>query len=254
MTQALIQVYTDQAALANAGVDLFIALAQEAISSRGKFSVALSGGSTPKQLYADLAEPGIQNQLAWESIHLFFGDERHVKPDHPDSNYRMVQETLFSKVSLPEANIHRVRTEMDARLAAFDYEERLRVFFDLPWPQFDLLLLGMGADGHTASLFPKTAGLNEEHRWFIAQQVPSQDSWRLTLTKNAINAARQIVVLVSGLSKAEILAEVLTGPHQPAQKPIQMIKPVDGKMMWMIDGDAASQLPDLLTNQGGLSS
>lgn len=244
MMNTSIQVYADQSALSRAGVDLFVALAQKAIHAQGKFSVALSGGSTPKQLYAGLAEPAIQDHLNWENIHLFFGDERHVLPEHPDSNFRMVQEVLISKVSLPTENIHRVRTEMDARLAAFDYEEELRAFFDGGWPKFDLLLLGMGADGHTASLFPKTAGLNEEYRWFIANQVATQNVWRLTLTKNAINAARQIVVMVSGQSKASMLAEVLSGPDQPEQKPIQMVSPVDGEMIWMIDRDAASQLPD----------
>lgn len=246
MTSASIQVYADQTTLAQAGVDLFIDLAQEAIHTRGKFSVALSGGSTPKHLYTGLAEPEVQNQLAWDKIYLFFGDERYVLPDDPDSNFRMVHETLFSKVALPETNIHRVRTELDARLAAFDYEEQLRAFFEDLFPKFDLVLLGMGPDGHTASLFPKTAGLNEEFRWFIAHQVPTQDAWRLTLTKNAINAARQIVVLISGQSKAAMLSEVLTGPHQPIQKPIQLISPVDGAMTWMIDRDAACLLPDSL--------
>lgn len=246
MTSNSIQVYADQSALSRAGVELFVALGQESIQTKGKFTVALSGGSTPKQLYADLAAPEIQDHLNWENIHLFFGDERHVLPNHPDSNYRMVQEVLFSKVSLPAENIHRVRTELDARLAAFEYEEELRVFFDGGWPKFDLLLLGMGTDGHTASLFPNTAGLNEEHRWFIAHQVPSQDVWRLTLTKNAINAAVQIVVMVSGQSKAPMLVDVLTGPYQPTQKPIQMISPVDGKMVWLFDCDAASQLPNAL--------
>lgn len=243
---ASIQVHADQTSLARAGADLFINLAQEAIHTQGKFSVALSGGSTPKQLYAGLASPEIQDQLFWKNIYLFFGDERHVLPNHPDSNYRMVQETLFSKVPLPETNIYRVRTELDARLAAFEYEDKLRAFFDGSWPKFDLLLLGMGTDGHTASLFPNTAGLNEAHRWFIAHQVPSQEAWRLTLTKNAINAARQIIVLVSGQSKAAMLSEVLTGPNNPAQKPIQLISPVDGEMIWMIDRDAASQLPAAL--------
>lgn len=248
MTMASLQVHADPTTLARAAADLFIALAQESIQTKGRFSVALSGGSTPKQMYAELAAPELKDQLSWANIHLFFGDERHVLPDDPQSNFRMVQETLFSKVSLPAGNIHRVRTESDARLAAFDYEEELRAFFNLPWPQFDLLLLGMGADGHTASLFPKTAGLNEEHRWFIAHQVPSQDGWRLTLTKNAINAACQIVVLVSGQSKAEMLAEVLTGPSDPWEKPIQHIQPVDGEMLWLLDRDAASQLPDALMN------
>jgi len=248
---ANIQVYADQTALAGAAVDLFMATAQESLQARGTFSVALSGGSTPKQMYAGLAAPELQEKLPWQQVHLFFGDERHVLPDHPDSNYRMVAEALISKVPLPAENVHRVKTEMDARLAAFDYEEVLRGFFDSPWPKFDLLLLGMGADGHTASLFPNTAGLNEEQRWFIANSVPSKDAWRLTLTKNAINAARKIAVLISGKSKAEMLAKVLTGPADPWQRPIQMISPVDGELLWLLDQEAASGLPD--TDQGSLA-
>lgn len=248
---ANIQVYADQTALAKAAVDLFIETVQKSIQARGTFSVALSGGSTPKQMYTSLAAPELQEQLPWQQIHLFFGDERHVLPDHPDSNYRMVAESLFSKVPLPAENVHRVKTESDARLAAFDYEEELRGFFDDPWPRFDLLLLGMGADGHTASLFPQTAGLNEEHRWFIANPVPSKDAWRLTLTKNAINAARRIVVLVSGRSKADMLAKVLTGPADPWQRPIQLISPVEGEMLWLLDRAAASGLLD--ADQGSLA-
>jgi len=248
MAQPAIQVYSDRTKLSEAAVDLFVSLAHEAVNTQGSFTVALSGGSTPKQLYAGLAEPELEGRIPWGDIHLFFGDERHVLPNHPDSNFRMVQETLISKVPLPMENVHRVRTESDARLAAFEYEEELRSFFQQPWPNFDLLLLGMGTDGHTASLFPNTMGLNEEHRWFIAHQVPEHAIWRLTLTKNAINAARRIVVLVSGESKAKMLAKVLTGPYNPAQTPIQLVNPVAGELLWMIDRAAASQLPDGLIN------
>ncbi len=246
MHTGAIQVFPDKAALTGAAVDLFISLAQRAIAERGSFSVALSGGSTPEALYTRLAEPGLQDQLSWADIHLFFGDERYVLPDHPESNFRMVQGALLSQVDIPGENVHRVKTEMDVRLAAFDYEEQLRAHFSDPWPRFDLVLLGMGADGHTASLFPHTAGVNEEHRWFIANQVPSHDVWRLTLSKHAINAGRQIVVLVSGSSKADMLSEVLTGPHEPMEKPIQLVSPVQGEMTWLVDRDAASQLPDKL--------
>jgi 6-phosphogluconolactonase len=181
--------------------------------------------------------------LPWDDIHFFFGDERHVPADHPDSNFRMVQEVFFSKIPILKDNIHRVKTEMDVRLAAFAYEDELRSFFEGHWPSFDLVLLGLGLDGHTASLFPNTAGLNEEYRWFIANHVRSQNGWRLTLTKNAINAARRIVVLVTGQSKAGILSEVLTGAQEPYQKPIQLITPTDGELIWLLDREAASQLP-----------
>lgn len=244
MKNTAIQVYPDKSSLTSAMVSVFVDLAQKAIHTRGTFSVALSGGSTPKQVYAELADPGLQNQLFWPQIHLFWGDERHVPPHDQESNFRMVQETLLSKIHIPEENIHRVKTEMDARLAAFSYEEEMRAFFEQPWPRFDLVLLGMGSDGHTASLFPNTAALNETYRWFIANQIPSQNAWRLTLSKNAINASRKILVLVSGLSKADMLLNVLTGDYQPYQYPIQLISPVEGELIWMVDRAAASQLPD----------
>ena len=240
---ASIQVYPDLKAQTRAAVDLFVNLAQESVNIRGSFSAALSGGSTPRMLYTSLAEPANRDSAPWGNIHLFFGDERHVPQDHPDSNFRMVHETLLSKLPIPEGNVHRVKTALDPRLAAFNYEEDLRAHFETPWPRFDLVLLGMGTDGHTASLFPKTAALNEEQRWFVANFAPDQQAWRLTLTKQAINAARKIVVLVSGQSKASMLSEVLTGEYDPGHKPVQLISPVDGEMIWLIDQDAASLLP-----------
>jgi 6-phosphogluconolactonase len=239
---ASIQVYSDPSALANAMIDLFIQMAQVAIHERGRFSVALSGGSTPKQVYAGLAEQKVQDQLLWENIDIFFGDERHVLPTDSESNFRMVQEALFSKITIPEKNIYRVQTECDAESAADAYEESLRAYFGGTWPRFDLVLLGMGTDGHTASLFPHTRALTEERRWFVANPAPSQSTMRLTLTKNAINAARQIVVLVSGKSKAQMLKEVFHGPYIPEEKPIQLISPDDGYLLWLLDKDAASQL------------
>lgn len=239
-----IQVFPDTSTQIKAAIDLFINSARTAMDEKGLFSVALSGGSTPKKLYAGLADPNRQEGLDWANIHLFFGDERHVPPDHPDSNFLMVQNTLLDKVSIPAENVHRVKAEMEPRMAAFIYEDELRTFFRDEWPRFDLVLLGMGTDGHTASLFPKTAGLNEEQRWFIANPVPSQGGWRLTLTKHAINAAHKIVVLVSGGSKAEMLAEVLTGTYDPLNKPIQLISPTTSEMIWLLDRPAASRLPD----------
>ena len=206
------------------------------------FSTALSGGGTPRKLYAGLAHPERQDDLDWLNTHLFFGDERHVPPDHPDSNFLMVQTALLSKVPIPDANIHRVKAELDPRMAAFSYEEDLQGFFGSEWPHFDLVLLGMGEDGHTASLFPGTAGVNEEQRWFIANYVPNLGEWRLTLTKNAINAARKIIVLVSGQSKAEIISEVLSENTFQEQKPVQMISAEDGELLWLLDREAASLL------------
>ena len=240
-----IEIFPDPKDLKNAALELFIQLVNEAIESEGSFSVALSGGSTPKALYQQLSDPKNQSRLAWEKVHLFWGDERYVPSDDPDLNYSMVKETLLDHLNLSEENIHRVPVELEVRLAAFSYEEELRRFFDNEWPKFDLILLGMGDDGHTASLFPKSAGLNEEHRWFIANQLPKEQTWRLTLTKNAINHASNILVLVQGISKSSMLKEVLIGPHDPVIKPIQLVSPHQGRMLWFVDQMAASQLlPD----------
>jgi len=238
-----IMVYPNKHKLIDAAIEKFIHLSNHAIHKRGIFSAALAGGGTPSPLYSRLAIPENQGRMDWSRIHLFWGDERHVPPDHADSNYRMVREQLLTKISIPEENVHRVPAEMEVRMAAFSYEESLRNFFGSEWPRFDLVILGMGEDGHTASLFPHSAGLNEKFRWFIANYAPDQSAWRLTLTKPAINAARQIHVLVSGAEKAHTVAEVLTGPVQPEDRPIQMIKPDKGEMVWMMDSEAAGELP-----------
>lgn len=224
--------------------DLFIRQAAACIAERGVFSVALAGGGTPAPLYSALAQPEHQARIEWEKVHLFFGDERHVPPDNEQSNFRMVKETLLDAVSISGENIHRVQTEMDVRLAAFAYEETLRQFFPGDWPRFDLVLLGMGEDGHTASLFPHSAALNEEHRWFVANYAPEREAWRLSLTANAINAARMVLVLVRGESKAARLKKVLSGTKEPWEMPIQAIHPGEGKMIWLLDEAAGSQLPD----------
>ena len=239
-----INVFEDSNALVSAAVEDFITLANQSIGQNDRFSMALSGGSTPEPFYRALADSAHRKRLAWERTHLFWGDERPVPPNHFESNFRMAQETLISHLPIPEANVHRVPAEMDVRLAAFSDEETLRDFFEGDWPRFDLVLLGMGEDGHTASLFPKSAGLNEDQRWFIANYVPAHETWRLTLTKNAINAARNVWVLVQGESKADKLAEVLTGPRDPWANPIQWIEPDKGEMVWMLDEAAASKLSE----------
>jgi 6-phosphogluconolactonase len=238
-----IKIFQDSQALIDTAVDFFLALAEESIAARGLFTVVLSGGSTPKPVYRALGTDANHKRVAWDKIYLFWGDERHVPPDHPDSNYRMVKEQLLQEVAIPAENIHRVPAEMDIRLAACSYEESLREFFAGEWPRFDLVMLGMGEDGHTASLFPHSAGLNEQHRWFIANHAPQQEVWRLTLSKKAINSARNILVLVRGASKARMLKDVLTGPHDPDDKPIQLISPREGRMLWLVDNQAGSQLP-----------
>jgi len=243
-----VKVFSNATAVAEFAAESFVKIAGESIQQHGLFTAALSGGSTPKLFHKELAAPERQRRLAWEKVHLFWGDERCVLPDHSDSNYRMVRETLLNEINIPEGNIHRVPAELDVRLAAFQYEEELRGFFEGKWPRFDLVLLGMGDDGHTASLFPGSAGLNEEERWFIANYAPKNQFWRLTLSKNAINAARNILVLVQGPQKADMIAKVLAEGEGEYEKPIQLITPWDGKMVWALDVEAASKLPpDLIT-------
>jgi len=239
-----IKIFPNLDVLSQEAADFFVRIARKSINEKGNFSVALSGGSTPKPLYQALTASERQEKLEWEKIHLFWGDERCVPPDHLDSNYRMVMENLLQYISIPDENVHRVPTEMDPIMAAFSYEETLRGFFKESLPRFDLVFLGMGGDGHTASLFPHSAGLNEEARWFIVNYAPERETWRLTLTKNAINSAKHVVVLVAGRSKADMLSDVLNGDYQPVKKPIQLISPVDGKMIWFLDRDAANNLTE----------
>lgn len=221
----------------------FAALAAQSIRARGRFTVALSGGSTPKSLYALLATGSIPN-LPWDKTYFFFGDERHVPPDHPDSNYRMAQESLLSKISVPPQNIFRVRAEeTNADDAAQSYDQTLTTFFALKpgqFPRFDLILLGLGPDGHAASLFPGTAALNENKRLVVANWVEKFKTYRITFTFPVLNHAACIMFLVSGPDKAAMLHEVLQNPS--ANLPSQKVRPVDGRLIWLVDRAAASAL------------
>lgn len=241
MTQE-IRIYPQADIMQSAAIAFLTGEVLRSVAARGRCSLVLSGGSTPEPVYAGLGDPSVAKNIPWESVHFFWGDERHVPPDHPESNYRMVRDTLLARVSIPEENVHRVPAEMDPRMAAFRYEEDLRSFYPGDWPRFDIVLLGIGTDGHTASLFPHTAGLQEEQRWFIANQVSALDAWRLTLSKNAINAARLTLVLAAGEAKSDAVATALEGPHQPEITPIQLISPEDGRMLWFLDQRAAAEL------------
>jgi 6-phosphogluconolactonase len=223
-------------------VEIFIRAANEAIKERGVFSVALSGGGTPRPVYEALGGPDHRGRVDWEKVHLFWGDERHVPPTDAQSNYRMVKEALLDQIEIPAANVHRVPTETEVRMAAFQYEEGLRQFFSGEWPRFDFVFLGMGGDGHTASLFPGSAALNEDYRWFVANYAESMATWRLTLSAPAINAAHMILVMVAGGGKAARLKAVLDGPREPYEMPIQMIAPTDGEMVWLVDEAAAGEI------------
>jgi 6-phosphogluconolactonase len=231
--------------LFQAAAEEVVRSAEESVAERQRFTIALSGGSTPKGLYSLIAA-NARAALPWDQMFFFFGDERHVPPDSPDSNFRMANESLFSKAPIPASNIFRVLAEdPDASAVAQAYENTTRTFFSLQpgqFPRFDLILLGMGPDGHTASLFPQTAALQEKSRLVVANYVPQLKTYRITFTLPVINAARRVVFLVSGTDKAAALRAVLEG-KEPAEKyPSKLVHPTNGKLIWLVDGAAASEL------------
>jgi len=238
-----VQVFDDAESVARAAAETFVRLSLEAVEGRGAFSVALSGGTTPRRVYELLASDEYRARVRWPKAHVFFGDERAVPPDHSDSNYRTAREALLSRVDIPAENVHRIEGLGDAAANASDYESVMRSFFgDATWPRFDLVLLGMGDDGHTASLFPETSALGEARAWVAANWVEKLGAWRITLTAPAVNAARRAVFLVTGASKAERLREVLNGARDPSRLPSQMIRPRDGLLEWYVDRAAAAKL------------
>lgn len=224
----------------------FISLAGEAISQTGQFTVALSGGSTPKALYSLLASPDYRERVDWSRIHLFWGDERCVPPDHAESNFRMVQESLLSKIQIPSENVHRMMGEKEPEQAATEYEEHLRQFFHLPRggvPRFDLIFLGLGEDGHTASLFPDTAALNEKEHLVATVYVEKLKAHRLTLTLPVINAAAQVTFLVSGQSKTAIVNDIVGLNSDSFIYPAAKVSPIDGQLTWLVTADTIGNLP-----------
>lgn len=246
-----VRVLPDAAALAHAAAEEVVGRVVDAVATRGVATVALAGGSTPRACYALLAaENGPHRaRVPWAALHVFWGDERHVGPDHADSNYRMARETLLARVPLPETNVHRVPAEdPDAALAAARYEREVLGFFASRGllaagrPRFDLVLLGMGADGHTASLFPGTAAVRETERVVAALWVPRLGAHRVTLTPPILNAAAAVVFLVAGADKAGTLAAVLEGPRQPDLYPSQAVRPASGALVWLVDRAAAARL------------
>ena len=234
-----VDVYGNPEELAEAAAREFAARAEEAIGEIGRFAVVLAGGSTPKATYEILARD-YRGRIDWGNVHAFFGDERAVPPDHEDSNYRMAREALLDHV--PVGSVHRMQGELPPEEAAEAYERELRRFFgteDLP--RFDLILLGTGDDGHTASLFPETSALEVHDRWVVANPVLKLETTRITLTVPAINAARAVYFLVAGEGKAGPVAEILEGNPDPRQYPASLIHPQDGPT-WMLDQAAASDL------------
>ena len=232
------------AALARKGAQVFLEQAQKRVNASGRFSVALAGGKTPKSFF-DLLAGEFQELIPWSRIHLFWGDERLVPPNHPDNNFFIAHQTLLCNLDITDEQIHPIRTDQDPEACAQDYEWHLRKFFELQdqqWPVLDLVLLGMGSDGHTASLFPGSNVLNEETRLVAAPWIPKLRSYRITLTPSVINRARQVIFMVSGREKAMALKAVLQGSFQPEIYPAQIVRPILGKLSWLLDEAAGSQL------------
>jgi 6-phosphogluconolactonase len=234
-----VHVYSSSEELSRAAAREFAAGAEEAIEERGRFAVVLAGGSTPETMYGILARD-YMGRIDWSKVYVFFGDERSVPPHHEDSNLKMASEVLLDHV--PVANVHRIRSELPPDEAAEAYEEELQKFFQTEdVPRFDLILLGIGADGHTASLFPETPALEVHDRWVVANPVPRLDTTRITLTLPVISAARAVIFLVEGEDKAEALREILEGDADPRAYPAKLVQPPGGPK-WMVDQSAASLL------------
>jgi 6-phosphogluconolactonase len=240
--------FPDIASLAHRAAEEFVKAANSAIARQGSFSVALAGGSTPKALYSLLADdPAFRSRIPWDKMHLFFGDERHAGPEDKDSNYRMANESLISKSSLKPEQVTRIKGEYDdTEKAALEYEQALRAYFKLQdgkFPRFDLVLLGMGDEGHTASLFPGTKALHPSfHRFVVRNWVGKLYTERITLTAPAINQANQVIFMVTRADKALALKAVLEGPYEPEQLPSQLVQPASGNLLWLVDQDAGSKL------------
>ncbi len=240
-----LRILTTPQELFAAAAEEVVHTATEAVVQRGRFTIALSGGSTPKSLYTLLAT-NARNALPWDHTFFFWSDERHVPPTDPESNYRMAEESMLSKVPVPAGNVFRVASENPEAAAAADaYEQTLQKFFALEAgqvPRFDLILLGMGPDGHCASLFPGSTGLQEKSRLVIANWVEKFKTSRITFTLPVLNAARCVAFLVSGTDKASALHAVLETDAPGEQYPSKLVRPTDGKLIWLVDRAAASEL------------
>lgn len=240
-----VRVYPSQESLAQAAAALIIQQANAAVASQGAFHLALSGGSTPSQTFAELVRPEHISRFPWLHTEVFWSDERCVPPEHPQSNYRLAQAALLDHVPVPASQIHRMQGEISPPNAARMYEQVLRSRFFAREPNlngiqtFDLVMLGLGSDGHTASLFPETEAVRATDRWVAANRVPALEAWRITLTTTCLNAAAFVLFLVSGASKAAILQKVITGEKRVY--PAQLVRPANGKVVWLVD-EAAAQL------------
>lgn len=239
MAHPTIDVVDSPSLLAARAADGFVSMCGAAVGERGKFVVALSGGKTPRAMLETLAK----RDVGWSRVYFFWSDERCVGPDDPNSNYGMARGALLGPAAVPSSNVHRMKGELDPQQGARDYQDQLSVFFSTP-PVFDLVYLGLGPDGHTASLFPGTAALGVTDKTCVANRVdgPVASPWRLTLTYPAINAARRVVFLVEGSEKADILKRVVEGPRDVERYPAQGIAPASGDVTWLVDAAAAARL------------
>lgn len=247
-----LDVVPDRRALMEAGAAAFVAAARAAIVAHGRFVTALSGGSTPRALFELLASARFASMVNWARVEVCWGDERAVPPDAEASNYRMARQALLDHVPIPPSQVHRIRSEEPPMVAAARYERTLRTLFatpegpprPVPGARFDLVLLGMGDNGHTASLFPGLQAVREVERWVVAESVAEVGMWRITLTPVVLNGAAEVLFLVSGRDKASMLRRVLDGPVRPDTYPAQIVAPHHGRLRWLVDADAAAELEE----------
>jgi 6-phosphogluconolactonase len=244
-----VDVLPDASALARAASERFVDAAERAIADHDGFIVALAGGSTPRRMYELLAREPLVSRVSWSRVHVVWGDERCVPPTDAASNFRMAREALLDHVPVPAGNVHRMHGEDDPARAAASYEATLRELLRTPsgppsaasGRNIDLALLGLGDNGHTASIFPGSAAVNERLRWVMGEYVPAVSMWRITLTAPVLNAAANVLFLVSGDAKATVVARVLEGPREPRELPAQLIAPTHGRVQWLVDRPAASE-------------
>ena len=237
-----IHVFDSKQQLVEACAEKILEIVTVATTERRRCSLALAGGSTPRDVYALLATEKYRRRVEWSKLFLFWGDERTVPPDHLDSNFRMASESLLSHIAIPPANIFRMKGEIVPSTAAIEYEKQLEIFFGEKIPQFDLILLGLGDDGHTASLFPGTNALDETQRWVISVFVPKFNTHRITLTLPVTNNSRQVMFIVSGRSKSQIVPGVLKSKQPTKELPATLVQPQNGKLDWMLDAEAGALL------------
>jgi 6-phosphogluconolactonase len=238
-----LKVFPDRDGFISGAADFITELILEAVAANGRFTIALAGGGTPRPVYAHLGTADYAQRIPWDKVHIFFGDERCVPPDDSRSNFRMAREALLDQVPLPAGNIYRIHGEDDPAQAALAYGQEIQRFFRTATPpDFDLICLGMGDNGHTASLFPGTAALREQTRWVVPQYVEVMATWRVTFTTALINAARNVAFLVEGEGKTEMLWRVLEGPYDPDVLPSQLIQPRNGRLHWLVDAAAGAKV------------